>query len=450
MNLIWSHGFKAALVGAVCIAAFTAAPARAQVDSEKAALAAQIQRDPTDFDATYRYVILATEARDYEAAIGALERLLMFNPNLSRARKELGFLYARYGAYELAAQHLRAARNAGDLDRVQLAQIDAQLPDIEKRTQASQLSVRMHFGLRAQSNANFFPSNNLFQIGGIGVGSVAPRKGDLNAFQLVQAAHDYDFGNQRGDRLETRVTGYATEQFRLPQFSVAIFGGSIGPRFFLPQDWFSSLSVRPYLTGAVSMLGSNNYLNTGGAGASIRAEFTPGVWLEPGAEWRSLWVDTGRSFLGPLPFATLSTLATGDVVTGYVSGSYRIFDNLRLDGRVGYSRANAGFVAQSSDQVDVQAMLRVEVDPPIPMIARRWTIAPYARFTHLAFDAANPIVNPLVARRDAAWIYGMMLDAPVTETFGFNGSLEFARNDSNLPNFKTQNVSVTFGPTARF
>lgn len=439
------------MLGSLCLTALLAAPARAEFDgAEKAQLAAHIQSHPEDYDATYRYVVLATETRDYEAAIGALERVLMFNPKLTRARKELGFLYARLGAYEVAAQHLRAAKAAGDLDAVQLAQINAQLPDIEKRTQANQLSIRMHFGLRAQSNANFFPSNNLFQIGGVGIGSAAPRKGDINAFQLVQASHDYDFGTQRGDRLETRVTGYATEQFRLPQYSVAIFGGSIGPRMFIPQSLFNSLSVRPYLTGAVSMLGSNNYLNTGGAGASVRAEFAPGVWLEPGAEWRALWVDTGRSVFGPLPFATLSTLATGDVVTGYLSGSYRIFDNLRLDGRFAYSRANAGFAAQSSDQVDVQAMLRVEVDPPLPIIARRWTIAPYARFTHLAFDAANPIVNPFVARRDAAWFYGIMLDAPVTETFGFNGSLEFARNDSNLPNFKTQNVSVTFGPTARF
>jgi hypothetical protein len=374
----------------------------------------------------------------------------MFNPNLSRARKELGFLYARLGAWEVSAQHLRAARAAGDLAPDQIAQIDAQLPDIEKRTQTSRLSVRMHVGIRAQSNANYFPANNLFQVGGIGLASAAPRKGDVNSFQLIQAAHEYEFGNQRGDRLETRITAYATQQFELPQYSVALFSGSIGPRFFVPQDMFHSFSVRPYLTGAVSMLGSNNYLNTGGAGASFRAEIAPEVWLEPGAEWRSLWVDPGRGLFGPPPFATLSTLATGDVVTGYLAGSYRLIDGVRLDGRVAYSRANAGFAAQSSDQVDVQAMLRLEVDPPHPMIARRWTIAPYARFTNLAFDKANLLVNPFVARRDAAWTYGIMLDAPVTEMFGFAGNLEFARNDSNLPNFKTQNVSVSFGPTAKF
>lgn len=434
-----------------CLAAGLCAPATAEdLSGERDRLAAQIQRHPEDYDATFRFVVVTTWMRDYEAGIGALERLLMFNPRLSRARKELGFLYARLGAWEVAAQHLREARAAGDLDPAQTAQIDAQLPDIEKRTQTSRLSVRIHTGLRAQSNANYFPANNLFQVGGIALPSTTARQGDVNAFQLVQAAHEWEFGNQRGDRLETRVTAYATEQFTLRQYSVALFSGTVGPRFFIPQTLLTGLSVRPYLTGALSLLGGSSYLNAGGAGGSVRAEFGPDVWIEPGAEWRGMWVDPARGVFGVSPFSTISTLATGDVATGYVSGSWRVLENVRLDGRVAYSRANAGFAAQSSDQVDVQAMLRLEVDPPHPMIARRWTIAPYGRFTHLAFDTANLLVNPFVARRDAAWTYGIMLDAPLTNMLGFAGNIEILRNESNLPNFKMQNVSVTFGPTAKF
>lgn len=448
--LISSRTRCAVLLG-LAIGAGCAAPARADGErEEQARLAESLRANPADYNTAYRYVLLSTELRDYEAGIGALERLLMFNPNLSRARKELGFLYARLGAYELAAQHLRAARDGGDLDATQMAQIESQLPDIEKRMQTNRLSVRMHTGLRVQSNASFFPSNGLFQVGGVGIGSVGSRKSDVNSFQLIQAAHDLDFENQRGDALETRVTAYATQQFSLPQYSVALFAGSIGPRFVIAPETFRGLSVRPYLTGAVSMLGSTNYLNAGGAGLSFRAEVTPEIAFEPGFEWRALWVDRSRGVGVSQFYSSLSTLATGDVVTGYLGGSFRITNNIRLDGRVAYSRANAGLASQSSDQVDVQAMLRLEVDPPHPLIGRKWTIAPYARFTQLAFDSANFLVNPWVARRDAAWIEGIMLDAPITATFGFNGQLEFARNDSNLTNFKTNNVSVTFGPTARF
>lgn len=425
----------------------------------QSALAARIQKDPQDYEATYRYVTLCTQARDYEGAIGALERLLMFNPRLSRAEKALGFLYARLGSYGLAAQHLRAALAAGDLDPAQTAQIKAQLPEIEKQTESSRLSLRLHAGLRAQSNANFFPTNNLFQVGGIGLPSAsASRQGDVNAFQLVLAAHDYDFDNQSGDRVETRVIAYATEQFRLPQFSVTLFGGSVGPRFFISQDVINGFSVRPYLTGAVSTLGSTSYLNAGGGGVGFRGDLAPGVMIEPGVEMRGLWVNRdlntggggGYYPFGFRPYSTLSTLATGDVLTGYVAGSYALTDVIAFEGRGAYSRANANFGPQSSDQVDLQTMVKFEFDPPNVMFPRRWTIAPYGRFTHLAFDAANPLVNASIARRDAAWTGGVMLDAPVTEWFGFAGNVEYVRNISNITNFSMQNLSVSFGPTARF
>lgn len=449
--LHWSNKIGATFFGAIFAIQSFVAPALADAEhEEQARLAEYIKLHPADYQSTYRYVLISTELRDYEAAIGALERLLMFNPNLSRARKELGFLYARLGAYELSAQHLRVALASGQLDAVQVAQIEAQLPDIEKRTQVNRLDVRMQVGLRAQSNANYFPSNGIFQLGGVGVGSAGRRQDDVNAFQLVQAAHDLDFENQRGDRLETRLTAYATEQFSLPQYSLAMFAGTIGPRFVIAPETYRGLSVRPYATGAASVLGGVNYLNAGGGGVSLRAEITPTIMFEPGVEWRAIYVNTGRNFNNGVAFSSLSTLATGDVLTGYVGGVFRLTNDIRLDGRFAYSRANTGFAPQSSDQIDVQAMLRLEVDPPLPLIGRKWTIAPYARFTQLTFDAANPLVNPLVARRDVAWTEGVLLDAPVTANFGFAGHLEFARNDSNLPNFKTHNVSVSFGPVAKF
>lgn len=423
--------------------------------SEQSALAMHIQRNPQDYESTFRYVNVSTELRDYEAAIGALERLLLFNPKLARAEKELGFLYARLGAWAPASKHLHTALD-GNIDAAQKAQIEAQLPEIEKQNQPNRLSVRIHTGLRAQSNANFFPANNLFQLGGVGVPALnASRQGDVNAFQLIQASHDYDFQNQRGDQFETHVTGYATEQFRLPQYSLTMFSASTGPRLFVPQNMMNSLSVRPYVTGAVSTLGSVNYINTGGAGVGFRGAFDSGLTVEPGFEWRSLSVNRNYGLnnvspFGATPFSTASTIASGNALTGYLSGSYPLTDSLVFEGRAAYSRANANYAPQSSDQIDLQSMLKAAVAPPHPSISRNWTIAVYGRFTHLTFDAANPLVNPLVARRDAAWSGGVMLDAPVTTFFGFSGNLEFWRNYSNIQNFSTENMSVTFGPTMKF
>jgi hypothetical protein len=56
--------------------------------AEQSALAMHIQLSPKDYESTFRYVHVSSELHDYEAAIGALERLLMFNPKLARAEKE--------------------------------------------------------------------------------------------------------------------------------------------------------------------------------------------------------------------------------------------------------------------------------------------------------------------------------------------------------------------------
>ncbi len=50
---------------------------------------------PNDLEATFRYSEIETKLGDYEAAIGALERMLFYNPNLPRVKFELGLLYFR-------------------------------------------------------------------------------------------------------------------------------------------------------------------------------------------------------------------------------------------------------------------------------------------------------------------------------------------------------------------
>ena len=95
-------------------------------------------------------------------------------------------------------------------------------------------------------------------------------------------------------------------------------------------------------------------------------------------------------------------------------------------------------------------MLLFEIDPPLKEIPRRWTIAPYARFMQMAFDSPNFLVDPLLARRDDAWTYGVALDAPVGPQWGFNGHVEYLTNDSNIQNFRLNNFSVVFGPVAKF
>lgn len=417
-------------------------PSRAELDR----LADEIRLHPTDYDKTYAFIRLASQLGYDEEAISALQRLLMFNPNLARARKELGYLYAKLGADRSAELQMRRALESPKLDPAQKAQIEAQLPEIEKASEDKRLYGSLQIGVRAQSNANFFPAGGLFGVGGVQTNALLGQRGDTNTFELGQAAVDWDFLGPKGPTLEMRGLIYATQQFNLPQYDVALFAGSIGPRFEIAPG----LSVKPYATGAASVLGDINYLNDGGGGIIFRKNFGRDLVLEPGFEYRSLYVYDGGPRAWNWAAHTVATLATGDVYTGSLNAYYRFNDWVKFEGRGAYSRASAVLSSQSSDTIDFQAMLRFEVDPPLREIPRRWTIAPYARFMQMAFDSPNFLVDPFQARRDDAWTYGIALDAPVGAQWGFNGHLEFLRNDSNISNFKMHDVSVVFGPVARF
>lgn len=417
--------------------------------SEQSQLAERIRLRPTDYEATYRYVAISTELRDYEAAIGALERLLMFNPGLARAEKDLGFLYARLGAYQLAEQHLRAALSSPEINAGQRAQIEAQLSDIGRAREPNRLSGELSLGLRSQSNANFFPLQGLFDVGGVAV-SNSGQRADVNAYELLQVNHDYGFGAQYAHVLETRATAYATQQFRLSQYDVGLISGSVGPRFQIWPDVLPGFSIKPYATGVASSLDGETYLDAGGGGVTVRIPLGPDTTIDPGFEWRSLYVNQGNPTLQGPTNASLSTLASGDAMTGYLGGTYRATDHIRFDWQAAYTHLNADLASQSWSQFDIRAMLRVEFAPPFIAIPRRWAIAPYLRFTDLAFDAPNPVVNPGLARHDTMWTGGALFTAPITAQFGFVGNLEFARNNSNLPNYRTQNFSISFGPVAKF
>ncbi len=409
-------------------------------------LADEIRLDPTNYEKTYAFIRLATRLGYDEEAISALQRLLMFNPDLARARKELGFLYAKLGADTSAAVQLKHALDAPNLPPEQKAQIEAQLPDIDEATKDKRLFGSLQVGIRSQSNANYFPAGGLFGVGGVQTSSIARQRSDANTFELAQGGIDWDFLGHGAPTLEIRGLIYATQQFKLPEYDVALFSGSIGPRFEIARE----LTFKPYIIGVTSILGDVNYLNNGGAGISFRKDFGHTASLEPGFEYRSLYVYNGGPQLWNIAAHTAATLASGDVYTGYASGFYRFNDSLRLEARGAYSRANAVVASQSSDTIDLQATLQFEFDPPTTQIPRRWSIAPYVRFMQTAFDSANFLVDPWRARRDDAWTWGAAFDAPIGGRWGFRGLLEYLKNDSNIQNYRMNDFSIVFGPVAKF
>ncbi len=90
-------------------------PAGTEQDEQAIALFKELLKDPTNVDLNFRYAEAAVKQGNYEGAISALERLLLYNPNFPGAKLQLAELYARLGSYNAARAYLGQVESAQDV-----------------------------------------------------------------------------------------------------------------------------------------------------------------------------------------------------------------------------------------------------------------------------------------------------------------------------------------------
>lgn len=436
---------RSLMIACAVMLSMPAGAALAQDAAQQDQLFQQMVRNPKNHELTFDFVRVATARGDYEAAIGALERLLFYNPKLTRVKYELGALYFRLGSYEMAKRYFKEALASPDIDAVTKQRVETYLPDTEKQLQPSRFSGFVQTGIRSQSNASFSPGGGILRLGGqdLALLPTARQKSDINWFGLAGVSHDYDLQNQRGDILETRAVGYLTQQDRLPDLNVGTIEASFGPRLALAPELLPGATIKPYIVGGNTWLAGANYLSTVGAGVSLKFPVNDRFSFGPDFEYRRAEFKTGDVI-------PVSGFNTGDWFTTGISASAVISQQIKLDTRGLYRRGESAFAFQSFDQWAIEAALTFEFAPPADWMSRNWSVAPFVRRIETRFDAANPFIDPFTVRSDGQWSVGALFNAPITKTFGLSTAVQYDRTTSSLPNYRLENFSVMFGPTARF
>ncbi len=426
-------------------------PAAASVQGRDPALAAeyealfrQILINPANLDANFRFAEIATQIGDFEAAIGALERILFYNPNLPRVRLELGILYFRLGSYAMARQYFESAVAGSDVPEAVTFRVRAFLAEIDRRTSTTQWSFYGQTGFRHQTNATAGPSNPLVRVLGFDatLDRRFTRRPDWNVFALGTLRHIYDFENQRGDLWETSVVTYNTRQFQVSRLNVNLFEIQTGPRLALAPESLPGAYVRPYLVGGAIALGDSFYLGSLGGGVAVGATFGT-FQVEPFAEIRQ------RDFNNSSQYRAATDQNGLLMSTGVLFGS-PLTGSLRWQSRLAFSRneTETRFAFYSYDQATAEFALPFEFAGPWG--SRPWVLTPYGGYTFTSYDRPNPIVDPGVRREDREWRVGAGIDLPVYQNIGLGAQITYSRADSNIRNFRNENLAVSFGPTIRF
>ena len=121
-----------------------AAPAPPMNDADKRIAAdllfKRLLLKPDDLAAGFEYAQLETELGDYEAAIGALERILYYNPNLPRVKLQLGVLYFHLRSYEMARNYFDAVINAPDVPSDIRTEVQTYVAAVDKAVAINQFS----------------------------------------------------------------------------------------------------------------------------------------------------------------------------------------------------------------------------------------------------------------------------------------------------------------------
>lgn len=397
--------------------------------------------DPASLDKSLKFAIIAGRAGDLEGAIGALERMLIFNPDLPRVRLELGVLYYRLGSFEVARSYLERAKESKDMPADVARQVDAFLGEIKDRTSHHKFGGTFMSGMRYQWNASVGPNSGqvrIFGLDAIQTGN-GVRKADGNIFALANLNYVYNPQDDSGITVEANLLNYAAEQIRLGRLNLTLNRLDVGPRFKL-DSLLDGATIRPYALTSLVTLDRSRYYGGGGAGVQIGLPLTAELYAE--IEGQGEYKDYRPTSKRPLVNnkdgfdtdlkATLRYALSKSMLAG-------------ITGNIGRSFAEAAW--ERVDQYGIGAEWSWRFDSPLPGNDHPWTLGASTSYTWKYNEKPDPVVDPGIKRHDTEWTVGSTLQVGLSEEISLVLQAQYIKSDSNLPNFRYTN-KLGFGAVA--
>jgi hypothetical protein len=399
----------------------------------------QMYKRPSNLEVSFKFTEQAVARGDYEAAIGTLERMLFFNPNLPRVKFELGVLYFNLDSFELARGYLQDAAKGADVPDDIRAQIRAYLAEIDRRLSRHEYSVFLQGGMRYQTNANLGPNGLMIRALGQDaiLGKQFGKHPDWNYFQTVSAYYAYKM-NLRGDAIEVIFQGLNSTQVKFDQFNLGLIEVTVGQRVAVGQN----ASFKYYGIGDQVWLGGANYFNAIGGGLSARTTIGSLGIVEAYIE------DRHRTFFNSLNYPTASQ-QTSDLITAAITTDLA-FGRLHWATRVGYDESRAIFNYNSYKRYSIDVAFPFAFELQLFGTPHQFVFAPTAGYSRADYAAPDPLLDRKIIRHDNEQRYGAIFDAQIIDNIGVRTEVQYYKIGSSLPNYTTSNFSVAVGPTVRF
>jgi hypothetical protein len=427
----------------------------AALTAQKNALFQQMLREPANLSATFAYAKVSALLGDNEAAVSALERLLLFNPNLPRLDLELGVLYYRMGSFEAARSYLQKAAALNPPPDVQ-ARVDQYLARIADIDAPQRLTGYFLFGGQYQSDMTVSSGSTLIQsaVANQLISTQFTRQAGGNLFASAGALYSYDLGTQNRDALEIGGAGIVNHNFKNSQFDIDLGEVTAGPRFRFPNLGIPAVqwaSLKPYLIANEVGLGEKQYLYTVGGGL----EATAVLWGDLSTRLAYEFRDKNFSAATERP---ASIGLTGDDNLFIFALKKPVTANSVLTGEFDFLDQSTRFNYFSNRTYALSASYRVNYPDPFGIIKLPLGTDFFASRTWSLYEAPDPCCSTNgnaaapsgSSRYDRHWRFGVTQRFPLTSNISIVLQVERDVVVSNLPIYGYTSNTVLLGSQIRF
>lgn len=419
-----------ASAGASSVVAQDIASAESDLRARQATLFQQMLTAPDDLDLMFQHALISVELRDYESAITTLERMLIFNPDLARAKIELGAAYFRLGAYENARFYFEDVLQNHNPPPEVARRIDAFMTQIDKRTQTSGFSGAATFGVTYSTNANLGAADSdvlLFGRPAL-LDDQFVESDDIGFRATLQGRHFYDLGRPNDDVWLTDLSAYSVHYASETDGDIDSVGLQTGPRLSLDDLRFGA-KLRPFLSGEYLRSGNDPLYYGLGGGVEYSNTLNEEVNLFAAVETKYRDYDDRGDYDGFEHRAAIGAAYAPDAATAFSALAFGKTDQTSADYTTNY-------------EVGIRLGAIHRYDSGLAFTDRLWSISGFATAAWRWYDEPDIVVDPNRKRND------LDLRAGVTHVFHLNSGwfvqadADYLNRNSNLSNFDLENFGV--------
>ncbi|RVU33954.1 tetratricopeptide repeat protein [Hwanghaeella grinnelliae] len=388
---------------------------------------------------------LAIDEGRYEQAVGILSGLLLRAPDNATLKLLLGDLYSRMGSFPQARLYVEDALASGKLtpEQVQDANIILALMAGGKPEAKDPFSMSgsLSSALRFRTNATGGTNSDIVLINdqAVAVQANAQEESDWDWSTTLSLRAGYEITSDIA--MDTRGFLFVRKQRQETTNNLSVVQVTPGIRFDLVKEKELQVRVRPYVIGSAGELGGRAALMIGGAGVEAQ-QLVDRRWIfSQSAEYR--YVDyratTDRPGLENLD---------GDEKRLSAGATYLFTETLsgRLDYRGNWRDTNR----ESDDRIQHRYRGSVTYRYPFSFTEDKSRLRFAAAYTESDFEGLDRSISVNTVREDEQWEFDLSNTTPIAEDLTLDLSASYSTRDSNLPNFVTEDTTVSAGVTWRF